>query len=98
MPQKRLTAIRTEVTEQLIIRFSSGDGGRTVNYCPDCDSETDWISFADARAANGCGSVSICELIDRDEIHSSLTAEGHLLVCAASLGTKILKGEQNNET
>jgi hypothetical protein len=87
------TAIRTETSEQWIIHRRPA--GSTVLPCERCGTPAKWLSIQDAALATGLTLSELCLLAERHQLHSTLTPDGHLLICTVSLGRAILKGEQN---
>ena len=91
MKRNRVIAITNDVIEQWFV--PKANASRT-GFCRSCGDSSPWLSLSEAAATAGLRPVGICELAERLEIHSSLTAEGHILICAASIGRLIQRKEE----
>ena len=74
--------IRTETFERWVLLRHNNTGKLIV--CGQCGSKT-WSSLTDASSTSGWNPAAICGLAERRIVHSSLTREGHLLICTESL-------------
>ncbi|HUR99211.1 MAG TPA: hypothetical protein VMZ26_14180 [Pyrinomonadaceae bacterium] len=83
MRRKKLTAIRTETVEQIVIRGTFGAAAHLS--CGRCGTSSVWLSIADACVVSEFSLVELCRFAATGEVHSSQTTEGHLLICGQSL-------------
>ena len=81
MYRRKLTTIKTQTIEQLVISVITADHG--VNGCADCGSGL--LALAVAESECGLSLATLRELTESGQIHFSETADGHLLVCRRSI-------------
>ena len=90
-----MTTITTRTHERWIIRAQRVRS--PVAECIECRAQADWLSLAAACELGGTTLPEIFESIKTGLIHASTTREGHVVVCAASLGIKQIKGDKEND-
>jgi len=89
MYRRKLTTIKTQTIEQVVISVVNADPG--VSDCADCGSGL--LALAEAESEYGLSVAALRNLIESGRIHSSQTIDGHLLICRRSIESKNLNGE-----
>jgi hypothetical protein len=84
MQRKKITAIRSETRESIVIRHRSIPSSPI--QCSHCGSEGILLSLGEAGTSLGMSIRQLLELIETGRVHVQETADGHLVICSASLG------------
>ncbi len=76
----RRTKIRFEQHELKFIRFTEN----AKFFCQTCQSETEHLPFAQMALMLGVSEKTVFRLVEIEEIHSTETIDGKLLICTDS--------------
>lgn len=83
MHRTKLTKIRNETLEMILIRRSENQG--RVVWCADCGADTVWLNAAETSFVCGSSMREIFRQVEAGSIHFHETADRQLLVCERSL-------------
>ena len=83
MKATRRTKIRVEKHELKLVRLS----GNTRHFCQNCLTETAHFPITQMAALLGVSERTAFRLAEIELVHSTETADGKLLICAASAAT-----------
>lgn len=76
----RRTKIKLETHELTTIRFSR----KARFFCPECLTQTDFLSIGQTAKILSVSEKTIFRLVEIEQIHSTETSSGQLLICADS--------------
>lgn len=82
MKRTHRTNIRFEKHEFKLIRLSRN----AILFCVKCQSETSHLTVAHTAKIFGMSEKTVFILAANEQIHSTETADGRLLICADSIG------------
>lgn len=89
MKATRRVKIRLEKHELKVIRF----GRRRKFFCESCEAEMPHLTVSQMSIVAEISELNVFHLAVDGKFHSTETADGKLMICAASI---LIKGEKEN--
>ena len=85
--------IETETTETFRLQITGPTIARS--YCPECEAVEELLDLNSAADVSGATAREILSRVEQGELHAP-EANGHLLICRASLETAINNDKQRH--
>lgn len=91
MADAKKILIETETTETFRLRITGPQATRM--YCPECGTVEEMLDLNSAADVSGAAARELIGHLEDGRLHSPENANGHLLVCRASLEEAINRND-----